>query len=220
MADNSLISQAIEEVGADTANTRIAQAIEEAAADDANARLAQEVVEAGSGDSNTSIAQEVIESAAADSNTRIAQLTIELGRGPIVTPPADSPVGTFVFDLGLGCDYYIVPQLSDSGQELRDKVVKAMYLTGKVTNASLGLFGYGATNPIDVELIEAGNINSLTGVVTIPDVSLVTETKRYPINCRNVRIHTIRVQGRWDGTGIRDRIDEMVYEVAEQGARR
>jgi hypothetical protein len=33
-------------------------------------------------------------------------------------------------------------------------------------------------------------------------------------------MHLVRIEGRWDGTGDRDRIDEIFYEIAQQGIRR
>lgn len=220
MADNSIISQAISEGAVEDANTSVSQAITEGAVADANTRISQAVSEAGVGDANTRISQAISELAAGNANTRISQLTIELGRGPEVVPPADSPSSTFVFDEGLGTTWYIVPQLTDSGVEMRDEVVKSVSVRGKVTNASFGVFGYGAIDDVDVEAIEAGNINSLTGVRVLPDTNLVQRSKRYPVNAHNIANHTIRVQGMWNGTGMRDRIDEIVYEVAIQGVRR
>ncbi len=222
MADQTDISQAISELGADRSSTQVSQAVSELGADASSAQISQAVSEIGVGASSAQISQLLIEIGAAASTAIISQLTIELGRGPEVIPPADSPSSTFAFDeeFGLGVSWYIVPQLTDSGVETRDKRISSVSVRGKVTNASFGVFGYGALDDIDVAAIEAGNINSLTGVRILPNTTMVQQSRRFPVNVKNITNHTTRVQGTWDGTGERDRIDEIVYEVSVLGARR
>ena len=220
MADISSISQLGATVGADDAQTDVSQAAALVAADDAGTTVSQAAPLVAADDAVTFVSQAAATVGADDAATFISQFVLLVGRGPEVVPPADSPSSTFVFDEGLGESWYIVPQLTDSGIEERDKVVKSVSVRGKVTNASFGVFGQGATNDVDVAAIEAGNINSLTGVRALPNTTLVQQSKRYPVNAHNITNHTVRVQGRWDGTGMRDRIDEIVYEVAIQGARR
>lgn len=204
MADNTDISQAISEIGADVGSAQISQLIAEIASE-ASGGAAQ-------------ISQEVIEIGANASTAVISQLTIELGRGPEVIPPADTPVGAFTFDEGLGNTWFIVPQLSDSGIELRDKVVKPFRVTGKVSNARGKIYRYGPTENIDIDAIEAGT--GYATVVPLIDTTQVVQSKRHPVNVPNAMLHTIRIEGQWDGTGERDRIDEIIYEVAQQGIRR
>jgi len=124
------------------------------------------------------------------------------------------------FDAGTGnADWWILPQLSDSGVELRDKTIKAVRITGKVTEASFEVYGYGATEELDIASMIAGT-NSRTGAVAIPDTTGVESTQRFQVRVPRSALHTVRVEGTWDGEGIKDRIDEIEYEIAEQGVRR
>lgn len=203
MADNNDISQFIVEVANEGGTDQISQSIVES--------LASTGVD--------EISQLIVEVAPTTGNDQISQLTIELLRGPDVTPPADSPTGTFVFNGGGdGVSYYLVPQLSDSGVELRDKVVKPFHVTGKITSPLAKIYGYGPQENIDVDAIEAGT--GFKAIVVLDTTTQVALSKRHPVNCPNLRVHTIRIEGRWDGTGDRDRIDEIVYEQAISGVRR
>jgi hypothetical protein len=198
--------------------TDISQLAPEVAADSSEAQISQAVVEAAASGSTAEIAQLAIETADASSIVQIAQLTIELGRGPEVVPPADNPVGTFTVGAGLGLDWFIALQLSDSGEELRDKVVKSFRFTGKTTNALAKGYGYGPLQDIDIDNIEDGTGQRVT--LAPPDTTQVQQSKRYQVNLPNSMMHTWRMEGVWNGEGIPDRIDEIVYEVSRQGIRR
>lgn len=203
MADPDQISQGIFEVAAETGPDQISQDF-------------VEILQTTGPDQVSQLIAQVLQTTGPD---QISQLTIELLRGPDVTPPADSPTGTFVFNGGGdGVSYYLVPQLSDSGVELRDKVVKPFHVTGKITSPLAKIYGYGPQENIDVDAIEAGT--GFKAIVVLDTTTQVALSKRHPVNCPNLRVHTIRIEGRWDGTGVRDRIDEIVYEQAISGVRR
>jgi hypothetical protein len=150
-------------------------------------------------------------------NVRVTKLGVEVLRSVNVVPSATS--GTFRFDAGLGTSWYLVPQLTDSGVELRDKVVKAFRATGKMTVPQFSVYGYGPEDEVNVTAIENGT-DSNTGKIALPDSALVVQSPRQQVNVPNSVLHTIRLEGVWDGEGIPDRIDEIVYEVAQQGVRR
>ena len=137
----------------------------------------------------------------------------------IISPLSFGSTTTKRFDAGTGNTYYLIPQLSDSGIELRDKVIKAVRITGKFNAANFKLYAYGATEGINLSDLELG-LNSKTGAVAIPNSTLVTQTRRFQVNVSGAALHTIRIEGTWAGEGIKDRIDEIVYEIAEMGARR
>ena len=217
MADNTDISQLITESAPDAGSAQISQAVSEAGGDASAAQISQDIAEAGANASAAQISQAMWESAPNHAEVIISQLTIELSYGELVAPPA--PLSTVRFDAGQGSIYYLVPQLSDSGLELRDKVIKAVRITGKFNAANFKLYAYGATEGINLADIELGT-NSRTGAVAIPDTALVTQTRRFQVNVTRAALHTIRIEGQWDGTGMKDRIDEIEYELAEQGVRR
>lgn len=130
-------------------------------------------------------------------------------------------ISTTRFDEGIGNSYYVVPQLTDSDVELRAKVVKAVRVTGKLTDADAKVYTYGPEQVVDVDDLEAGT-NSITGAIALTDTDLVTTSERTQVNCPNASLHTVRVAGAWDGTegDAKDRIDEITIEQAIQDARR
>ena len=128
-------------------------------------------------------------------------------------------MATMEFDEGNGNFYYLVPPIVDSGDELRSKVVKAIRVTGKKTNASVLGYGYDVETPINVTDLEDG-INSATGALPLTDSTQVAQSERQQVNIPNAVLHTVRVQGDDTGETTRDRIDEVVTEQADQGVRR
>lgn len=144
---------------------------------------------------------------------------IVIGSEPpiVINPPI---ADTFVFGEGTtGSRWYIAAQLSDSGDNLRDKVTKALAVTGRGQNTRVEMFNYGPEEDINVENVEDG-VNSKTGKVDVPPCTQVQRSARIPLNVANSLLHTFRLEGEWDGTGEPDRIDEVEYEVGEQGVRR
>lgn len=141
---------------------------------------------------------------------------------PPPAPPSVVRTGTFDGnDIGSGerSHYWLALQPSDSGDELRSKVVKAIRVTGKLTNASAQLYKWDVGEPINVTEVEQG-INAATRPQHLPDVTQVTQSARKQVNVPNAVLHSARVQGTWEGDGVKDRIDEIVVEQAKQGVRR
>lgn len=141
-----------------------------------------------------------------------------------VPPPPENPpmTHTFQFDAGVGSQWWLVPQLSDSGNELRSKNVKAVHVTGRLTNAEFIGYAYDVEQPINVAELEAGERSSMRTVTRpqiLPDTTEVTQSKRRPINITGT-LHTVRLSGDDTGNEVRDRIEEIVIEVSDQGVRR
>jgi hypothetical protein len=140
-------------------------------------------------------------------------------------PPPPQVTRTYTFDAGRDVEgnarshYWLALQPSDSGDELRSKIVKAGRVTAKLTNASFKIYKWDVGEPINVTDIEQG-INAATRAQKLPDVPQVTQSARKQVNVPNACLHSFRVQGTWEGDAIKDRIDEIVYEVARQGVRR
>jgi hypothetical protein len=197
----------------------ISQFITEVATDQSDAQLSQFIAEVSAAASAGQLSQSIIEAAAQASGVQISQLTIELLRGPEVIPPTDTPVGTFTFDEGLGNDYFLLLQLSDIREERRDHCVKSFLTTGKRSNVKVKIYGKGPLEDINVDDMEEG-VNSNTGPIIVNDCAQVQRSKRYQVNVPNSMVSTLRYEGMWNGTGERDRIDEIVIELAEQGIRR
>jgi hypothetical protein len=129
-------------------------------------------------------------------------------------------IKTYRFDTATGTSvpYYIVPELTDYRSEERPHVVKALRATGKFTSASLKVYGARPTEVINVSDLESG-ANALA-TIPLSDSSNVVEGKRNTLDAKNLSVSTFRLEGTWNGSGIRDRVDEL-FEYGEiQGARR
>ncbi len=140
--------------------------------------------------------------------------------GTVTSPPG---VETMRFDEGLGSSWYLCAPVTDSGSELRSKVIKSVRATGKLTNASAMIYGFDVEQAINVSDLETGT-RSNTKMITRPQVfedsTEVAQTKRKQVNVKNAVLHTVRLEGDDTGETTRDRIDEIVYEVADEGVRR
>jgi hypothetical protein len=123
------------------------------------------------------------------------------------------------FDAGEGSEWYICPSVVDSGVELLAKTIKGMRATGKFTNASMMLFGYDIGDGIDVGDLEAG-ANSSTGPVALTDSTQVAQSTMLNTNVTNSVLWAVRISGDDTGETVRDRVDELVVQVAEGGVRR
>jgi len=110
-------------------------------------------------------------------------------------------------------------QFSDNGSEQRNSCVKAVTVTAKTTSGSFGVFGAGPTEAVPVSSLASGNSASITGAVSIPDASNVSVSQRFQVNCPNLRVSTVQVEGTYSGAGTRDRLDEVVIEHVVQGCR-
>jgi hypothetical protein len=134
---------------------------------------------------------------------------------------ADPIVQTERFDAGSGTEWYVVPQLSDSGDELRSKTMKSGYVVGKLTSASLQGYGYDIDQRINMGELEDGTrIAGSTAPQSLPDTANVAQSPRKPINVKNATITTMRVSGDCTGAATMDRVDQICYEQSIQGARR
>lgn len=142
----------------------------------------------------------------------------------LLPPPGGggTTVHTFDAETRIGTEgmvsWFLVLQLSDSGIENRDKVIKAVRATGKFSSGKIKVYGYGPQQDINLSDIEQG-INPRT-TVTLANTTQVQQSKRHPVNVPNCMMHTIRIEGVSSGTGERDRVDEILYEVSQQGIRR
>ncbi len=134
---------------------------------------------------------------------------------PVVTPRVEAQR----FDArGGGSSWYLIPQLSDGGIELRPKTVKAFRATGKMTNPQFSVYGYRPQERIVVSDLEDG-INSTTPKIPLPTTTEVEVYARTQIDVAGAMLYTWRLEGVWDGEGDVDRIDEVTCELAVQGGR-
>lgn len=127
------------------------------------------------------------------------------------------------FDAGTGSSYYVVAQVSDSGDELRSKTIKSLRTTGIRTNVSGMVYGYDVNQEISVDDLETGtrtNTRMTTRPQDFSDSEGVTQSERKPINVANAVLSTVRIEGDDTGNEQRDRIDEIVIEQAKMGVRR
>jgi hypothetical protein len=120
---------------------------------------------------------------------------------------------------GTAVPWYLVPQLSNSGVEDRDKAIQSMTVTGLVTSAAIQVYRYGAGDQINISAIEAGT-GSASGSISIPTTTQVVQGGRIPLNVPRAATHTSRVNGIYAGSGTKNRVDKIMYEWVVEGVRR
>lgn len=131
-------------------------------------------------------------------------------------------IDTFRFDEGTGSavDYYVAWGFMDEGEEHRDKWIRSIKVTGKLTNATAGIHGYGPGEEADVTTLETGNSGSKSGSIDLGTLATVQETAMIDLSVTEIHKWTTRIDGTWSGSGAKDRIEEVVCQVEITGARR
>lgn len=136
----------------------------------------------------------------------------------VVVPPTAT---TQRFDAGLGSRYWLLLQLSDSGDELRSKTVKDPYVIAKSTNQTIRGYRVDVGREIDVQAMEDGDrLSGASRALSIPDTSHVVQCPMRKMSLSNASMHTMRIEGDDTGQSTRDRIDQITYQIARQGVRR
>jgi len=119
---------------------------------------------------------------------------------------------------GQSIAYQIAWQPTDEGLENRPKAIKAVRAVGKLNgNAEIQIWGASPKSGIFVGALEAGS--SGIGPV-LPGSTFVIEHERIEIDIDNAIQWLPNIIGEWNGTGDRDRLDEVVVESIPRGARR
>lgn len=130
-------------------------------------------------------------------------------------------IKTYRFDAGTGSiAWQAAWQFSDDGIEDRPKRIKFPTVRGKLTSANLGIHGAASGEEIDVAILEAGNSGSKSGAISLTNSTGVVIRPRLDVAVNNQMQYTVEVAGTWDGTGIRDRVDEVILEVEVAGSRK
>lgn len=125
-------------------------------------------------------------------------------------------VDTMRLNDGDGVPYYVVPAVSDNGSESRSTVIKAVRVTGQLTEATAKVYTFDVDDPILVSALEDGT-GSASGAIALVTTTQVTQSQRQPVNCPNAVLSTVRIEG---PGAIGDRIDEILLDRAICGVRR
>jgi hypothetical protein len=120
--------------------------------------------------------------------------------------------------------YYLVWQISDDGQENAMKQIHFVKPQGKFTSANIQIHGSRrgeAISPTNMEngaQTEAGTYFS--GNIAVANSSLVTDYLPIKTRIKNLGNYAVRIGGTWGGSGIKDRLDELVVAVSSNGRQR
>lgn len=131
-------------------------------------------------------------------------------------------INTYQFDdvAGEVINWAAAGAFNDNGSEMRSHTVKRIRTTYRGQSTTMGVFGFQPTEAINEGLLASGNAASLTGAVTVPAASDVTLSQQVQVNCPNLSVSTVQVQGSYAGSGDVDRVDETLIESAAIGVRR
>ena len=131
-------------------------------------------------------------------------------------------VDTYRFDTGSGqsINWYLAWGYSDDGAEQNAKNIKGFRVTGRFSNATLGIHGSTSDTDIDVTTLEANNSGSLSGAIALDNASNMRLNEWNKIRVPNCLIYTPRIEGTWSGSGEKSRVDEIVLSVNVGGLRK
>lgn len=117
---------------------------------------------------------------------------------------------------------YLVWQPSDEGLENQSKQIGGFRLEGKLTNPVIQVHGARPGQHISTTNMETGtgaDTNAFfSGDITFPSTTQVTRYLRDKSHSyKNLSVFTIRIASTWNGTGIKDRLEEFVFEIMQHG---
>lgn len=116
-------------------------------------------------------------------------------------------------------DWYLAWQYQDDGAELQRKRISAVRVNGRYASATVGIHGCEPGQTFDLTTLTAGNSGSVSGAISLPDTSEVSLGERLELNLPELGSYTVRVDGIWDRSGTRHRIDEVALEVTPRAGR-
>lgn len=131
-------------------------------------------------------------------------------------------VKTYRFDevSGESVPYSQAWSYSDAGSEDRPKKIKNPRVVGKVTSATLGIFGAAAGEDIDITQFATGNSASKTGAIAIDTGTGVEYRVHEEAAINGLMTFAPQISGTWAGSGDKDRIDEISCDVLIRGGKK
>jgi hypothetical protein len=112
---------------------------------------------------------------------------------------------------------YAAWAFTDSGENERDKLISNPIITGKTTSGLISMYVASTTENVPVSNLEAGTSPLVT--VSLTNSSNVAISQRVPLKVR-AAVWTARIDFTSPDTGVRDRIDKVIFDVQRTGARR
>lgn len=119
---------------------------------------------------------------------------------------------------GLAVPWYIAWNYIDNGAEITAKAIRKLRPKGKFTVSNVQVYAVTPDTEIDVADLETGDNPAFEVLL---DSS--TEVKQYEVTkcrVRNAMMWTARIDGVWDGFGIKDQVHELAVELDVYGQMR
>jgi hypothetical protein len=120
--------------------------------------------------------------------------------------------------------YYLIWQISDDGMENQSKAIKAVRPSGKFTDMVVQVHGAKPGQQISVTNMEDGAATEsgayFSGDIAFADTTAPTRYLERKVKIRDLAVYALRISGEWDGTGIKDRLEELVVEMETHGRSR
>lgn len=115
--------------------------------------------------------------------------------------------------------YYFLIQPTDNGEEQRNKRIKSVRVTGRVTSPVVQIHGANRGDTIDVGDMEAGT-DSASGNIALTTSGVIKRQYKAQFEVKNLAIWALRFSGTWDGSDDVDEIEEIVVELDTHGGKK
>jgi hypothetical protein len=120
---------------------------------------------------------------------------------------------------GAAIPWYLVWQPTDDGLENASKQIHSFRATGKFTSANIQVHGARPGGAISLSNMETGT-GSISGNISVPNTTVNTRYLEIPCRIKNLGIYAIRLSGTWSGSGVKERLDELIIELSSHGRAR
>lgn len=114
--------------------------------------------------------------------------------------------------------WYVIWQPSDDGLEAGSKRIHMVRLTAKATSPVLQIHGAKPGNEINISNMETGTSPLIQKSLTTTTV--IKRALELTFRITGIAIYAVRLGGTWNGTGMKDRLDELAIEVSTHGKNR
>lgn len=118
--------------------------------------------------------------------------------------------------------WYLVWQISDDGTENMSKQIHSIRPSGKFTEMHVQVHGAKPGQIISIANMENGDNATdgqayFSGNIPFGNTAKPTRYLERRVSLKNLAVYALRISGTWNGSGIKDRLEELVIEISTHG---